>query len=625
MCGIVGIVRRDGNSVSRRGIEVMVDAVAHRGPDGSGMWTRGDAGLGHTRLAIIDPSPDSSQPMTTPDNRFILSFNGALLNFRELRSELMASGRVFQSSGDTEVVLQSLATWGKGAIERFNGMFALALWDTRERSLLLARDRYGIKPLYYQLDSQQLAFASEWKAIARLGGGGVSLDRAALSEYMTFQNILSDRTFARGIRILPAGHYAELRLTGSHTEFALAKYWDFDFREPDGQVDAREYEEELARLFEQAVRRSLVSDQEVGSYLSGGMDSASIASVAAKEIPMLKTFTCGFDLTSASGLELSFDERSRAEALSAHLGTEHYEAVLKAGDMERSLAALAWHLEDPRVGQSYPNLFAAKLASRFVKVVLSGAGGDELFGGYPWRYRVPAAGTSMDEFVRKYFAGWQRLLDPPTLNRLLGLSETSQEGSLPFDAFEQVLGAPETEPTSQADFANLSLYFECKTFLHGLLIVEDKLSMAHGLEARLPFLDNDLVDFAMTCPASLKIRNLGSHVPLDENMAGKKSEIYFQRTSDGKAILRNAMVGHVPSDAILRPKQGFSAPDASWFRGDSIEFVRRQLLGDGALIHEIFDRATVTELVEDHLSGNQNRRLLLWAFLSVEQWLKTQW
>jgi asparagine synthase (glutamine-hydrolysing) len=243
------------------------------------------------------------------------------------------------------------------------------------------------------------AFGSEQKAILARPGFSRRLDKPALLEYFTFQNLFTDHTLLEDIRLLPAGHYAVLDLRHEKPTLRSTCYWDYRFREPEHPASKEEYLEELDRLFRQAVNRQLVTDVELGSYLSGGMDSGSITAIAAQAFPYLKTFTCGFDLSSASGIELAFDERVKAEAMSAKFKTEHYEMVLKAGDMERCLPKLAWHLEEPRVGQSYPNYYAAKLASKFVKVVLSGSGGDELFGGYPWRYYRAASSQKLPVII----------------------------------------------------------------------------------------------------------------------------------------------------------------------------------------------------------------------------------
>lgn len=624
MCGIAGLIHLSGAPVSPAVLQRMTDAIAHRGPDGEGHWIEGNIGLGHRRLAIIDLSPGGHQPMMSPDHRFVLNYNGEIYNYRELRAELEAKGYWFRSHCDSEVLLLALAEWGVAALPRLNGMFAFALHDRKLNKLLLARDRYGIKPLYISRFSDSFAFASEQKAIETIPGFAQRIDRKALLEYFTFQNIFTDRTFSQDIQLLPPGHWAELDLGKSEPQLRRGRYWDFAFREPVKPSSDDEYREELGRLFQQAVTRQLVSDVELGSYLSGGMDSGSITAVAAQSFPYLKTFTCGFDLSSASGMELTFDERAKAEAMSYHFKTEHYEMVLKAGDMERCMGSLARHLEEPRVGQSYPNYYAAKLASRFVKVVLSGAGGDELFGGYPWRYYRAVVNDNFEDYVDKYYVFWQRLINNKDLRRVFAPIWDDVKDVRTRDIFRDVFLNHDNELDSPEAYINHSLYFECKTFLHGLLVVEDKLSMAHSLESRVPFLDNDLVDFAMRCPVHLKLNNLADVIRMDENEPGLKTNKFFERTSDGKQILRDTMSKIIPPGVTQAEKQGFSAPDASWFKGESIDFVRRVLLSDKARIYDLLDRGAVTDLVSQHLNGEQNRRLLIWSLLNLEEVLKQQ-
>jgi asparagine synthase (glutamine-hydrolysing) len=502
-------------------------------------------------------------------------------------------------------------------------MFALAIWDRKSKQLVLARDRYGVKPLYISRQGQRFAFASEQKAILAHPEFRRELDREALLEYFTFQNIFTDRTLMRDVQLFPAGHYMVLDMQASGAQTKLHRYWDYRFREPDQPADKQEYLEELDRLFKQAVNRQLVSDVELGAYLSGGMDSGSITAIAAQQFPYLKTFTCGFDLSSASGIELAFDERTKAEAMSARFKTEHYEMVLKAGDMERCLPNLAWHLEEPRVGQSYPNFYAAKLASKFVKVVLSGAGGDELFGGYPWRYYRAANSQSFEHYVDEYYVYWQRLLNNTQIKKVFAPIWSDVSNVWTRDIFRDVFATHDNELKKPQDYINHSLYFESKTFLHGLFVVEDKLSMAHGLESRVPFMDNDLVDFAMRCPVSLKLNNLAQAVKINENDPLGKKNHYFQKTNDGKQLLRDVMSRYIPEDIARAQKQGFSSPDASWFKGDSIDYVRRSLLGSNARVYDYLDRDSLQALVGEHLSGTQNRRLLIWSLLNLEQLLSS--
>lgn len=621
MCGIAGILNYDGTAVPPPVLQAMTDSIAHRGPDGEGHWIEDGVGFGHRRLAIIDLSPLAHQPMMSHDNRYVLSYNGEIYNFRELRTELQSMGYPFRSQSDSEVLLNAWSEWGVKSLDRFNGMFAFAIWDRTKKTLTLARDRYGIKPLYIAETSRELTFGSEQKAILARPGVSVSIDREALLEYFTFQNLFTNRTLVDGIKLLPAGHFAVVDTREENPRLKFTQYWDYNFTNPTEKIDRREYIEELDRLFAQSVNRQLVTDVELGSFLSGGMDSGSITAVAAQSIPDLKTFTCGFDLSSASGIELAFDERVAAEAMSARFRTEHYEMVLKAGDMERCLPRLAYHLEEPRVGQSYPNFYASQLASKFVKVVMSGAGGDELFGGYPWRYYRAVVCDDFDDYVDQYYGFWQRLADNKELHRMFAPIKDDVKNVWTRDIFRDVLKAQRSVPETAEDYINQSLYFEAKTFLHGLFVVDDKLSMAHGLETRVPFMDNDLVDFAMRCPVELKLNNLAEVVRINENEAGDKKGKYFRKTNDGKQILRDMMGKYIPHSVTKAAKQGFSSPDASWFKGESIDFVRQRLLDKKAPIYDFLDFNATNELVQEHLDGRQNRRLLIWSLLNVNEWI----
>ena len=613
MCGITGFINFDGEPASPVLLRRMTDAIAHRGPDGEGFYTDGNVALGHRRLAIIDLSPAGHQPMATRDGRYVISYNGEIYNFNELRIELEALGCRFHSRTDTEVLLQGYAQWGLKVLDRLNGMFAFALWDKVARELIVARDRFGVKPVYYTRTGNTFMFGSEIKAMLAHPSGRTTLDRKALLEYFTFQNFFTDRTLFEGMHLLPAGHWMRIGADGK-TETRL--YWDYHFSEPKEAASEAEYVEELDRLFRQAVNRQLVSDVDVGAYLSGGMDSGSITAIAARQLPYMKTFTVGFDLHSASGVEMAYDEREKAEHMSYLFKTEHYEMVLKAGDMERALPKMTHHLEEPRVGQSYPNYYAAKLASKFGKVVLSGAGGDELFGGYPWRYYRAVVNDDFEHYIDKYYVFWHRLLPNTAIREVFKPIWNDVKDVWTRDIFRDVFLEHAPQLTRPEDYVNHSLYFEAKTFLNGLLVVEDKLSMAHGLESRVPFLDNDLVDFAMRVPVNLKLGNLQNVVRQNENQMEK----YFQQSQDGKLLLRKAMGRYVSDDVSGRIKQGFSAPDASWFKGDSIDYVRRRLCTSNAEIYNYLDYQATGKLIEEHLSGKSNRRLLIWSLLSFENW-----
>ena len=597
----------------------MTDAIAHRGPDGEGFYTNGFVALGHRRLAIIDLSPLGHQPMTTPDGRYVMTYNGEVYNFQELRLELEAKGHAFRSRTDSEVVLHAYAEWGADCVKRFNGMFAFAIWDKEKLELFLARDRYGIKPLYYTTAGSSLVFGSEVKAIYAHHKVQRSLDQEGLVEYFAFQNFFSDRTLFGGVRMLPAGCTMLAKVGDTSAAPKITRYWDFEFQADPKLSDEREVVEELDRLLKRAISRQLVSDVDVGAYLSGGMDSGTLTAVAATQLPYMRTFTCGFDLHSASGMELAFDERSRAELMSYKFKTEHYEMVLKAGDMERVMPRLAKHIEEPRVGQSYPNFYAAQLASKFVKVCLSGAGGDEIFGGYPWRYYRAMKSATYEEWIDSYYGYWQRLLSAEESQRVFAPIEANVKHVSTRAIFEGVFGARHEPVSTPEDYVQRALYLEAKTFLHGLLVIEDKLSMASSLETRVPFLDNELVDFAMRVPPRMKLAQL-------ENVGSRANEndlTRVNRTRDGKLILREAMKRHIPKEIADGEKQGFSGPDGSWFRGESLAYVRRELVDGRPRIYEYMDRKAVAPLLEEHLSGQVNRRLLVWSLLSFEMWLRT--
>ncbi len=600
----------------------MTDLLSHRGPDGEGCLTldEGHVFFGHRRLAVIDLLEEARQPMQSRDRRFSITYNGEIYNYRELRKELEKTGYYFDTESDTEVLLKAYEAWGVGGIQKLNGIFAFAVWDDYKKELIMARDRYGTKPLYYAEILGQLVFASEYKAILAHPDFHRKLNLCALKEYFTFQNIFSNITFLENIKILEAGSYIKVSYDDKDIPKAMA-YWDYNFYEPEENMSGQEYEEELDRLFVQAVKRQLVGDVPVGAYLSGGIDSGSITAVASRYVPDLKTFTCGFDLHSASGMELLYDEREKAEYMSYKFKTEHYEMVLKAGDMERCMKKLVWHMEDPRVGQSYPNFYAAKLSSNFVKVVLAGSGGDELFAGYPWRYYRAANCHSFDEYVTNYFEYWQRLLKNDEIEQFLSPVYEQIRDYSTEAVFRGIFDKIQKYDLSPQQSVNYSLYLEAKTFLHGLLIVEDKLSMAHGLETRVPFLDNDLVDFAMQVPVGLKLSKLPVMGTLNENEYGSKTEKYFNRNKDGKIILRNVMERYIPGEISKGAKQGFSAPDASWFRGESIDYVNNIISNHNSLIYGYLDKKSVETMFQKHISGQENKRLFIWSVINFEEWL----
>tara|TARA_Y100001968_G_scaffold332789_1_gene392261 strand:+ start:227 stop:2119 length:1893 start_codon:yes stop_codon:yes gene_type:complete len=623
MCGITGIINFDLEPTSATLLKQMTDAIKHRGPDGEGHFIWNNVGLGHRRLAIIDLSQAGNQPMQSQCQRFIITYNGEIYNYKQIRKELKSKGYQFKSNTDTEVVLYSYVEWGDSCVKKFNGMFAFAILDKQNKTLFLARDRYGIKPLYYAFNGKQFLFGSEQKAIQNHNTFQSNIDYEALLEYFTFQNIFTDKTFVKSIKCFPAGNHATISTQNPSSTLSLTQYWDFHFEEPTNPKAEEDYIEELKYLFNKAVKRQLVSDVEIGTYLSGGMDSGAITAIAANDLPYIKTFTCGFDTRTAQGIELGFDEREKSEYMSHLFKTEHYEIVLKAGDMERCLPKLTYHLEEPRVGQCYPNFYIAQLASKFVKVCLSGAGGDELWGGYPWRYYRAVVNNNFEDYIDKYYKFWHRLIPNKEIKNVFSPIWNEVKHVWTRDIFRDVFKSHSDQLTTPEDYVNHSLYFETKTFLHGLLIVEDKMSMAHSLETRVPFLDNDLVDFAMKVPVKYKLGNLRKVVKINENTPGPKTQQYFKKTRDGKLLLRKTMKQYIPKEVTDLEKQGFSAPDQTWFKKDSYDYIQERIYNPNSKLYDILDYKSTTKLVDEHINGEHNRRLFIWGLLNVGEILNS--
>lgn len=528
--------------------------------------------------------------MSTPDGRYVVAFNGEIYNFRELRDELASDGTTFRSRSDTEVLLAAFAKWGVRSVQRLRGMFAFVVWDAMERKLFLLRDRLGIKPLYYVQIGGLFACASEVKALLQLPTIKAELDSDALFEYLTFQNMISEQTLFRGIRLLPAGHVGEY---AENETLTVSRYWDYTPGR-NGFLSEPDVDDHLGVAIRRSVQRHLVADVPVGAYLSGGLDSAGICALASRTTPRLLTFTAGFDMANVTGIEAVFDERPLAELVASEIGSEHYEMVVHHGDMGWALPRLIWHVEEPRMGMSYQNWYIARLASRFVKVTLSGIGGDELLGGYPWRYSPFARDFgSLDETAAECHSRWHRLLPPERLlpavhfERRSGLDQ-DRPRRLVRDTFEPVAGM---DPLEQI------LYFEIKTFLHGLLVLEDKLTMAHSIESRVPLLDDDLVATSERIPARMK----------------------FDATT-GKKLLRKQFAPILPDRVVSAKKQGFSPPDQNWYRDRNMPYIESMLLTDRFHDRKIFSAHAVRTLLDEHRLGQANHRLAIWSLMCLEWW-----
>jgi asparagine synthase (glutamine-hydrolysing) len=621
VCGVAGIFHLNGNPVDNTGIRDMTRSLAHRGPDGEQVFIDNNLALGHRRLAILDISPAGNQPMTSKNGEWVIVFNGCIYNFQELKKELLEKGHQFISTGDTEVIAEGLSEYGPVFFERLDGMFAVGAWNTVTKELWLSRDRFGVKPLYYYLKNGTFLFASEIKAFFTQPSFSISLNYFVLNEYFTFQNQFTYQTLFEGVYMLPQAN--TVRVNTDTTEIVHHSWWDYDFSQPDEKITFEEACSETERLFSKAVKRQMVSDVPVGSYLSGGMDSGSIAVIASRHIKRLYTFTCGFDMSEVTGVEANYDERRDAELTANFIKSEHYEQVMNAGDLAWSLPRLVWHLEDLRVGMSYPNFYISRLASKFVKVCLQGTGGDELFGGYPWRYYRIFKSLSQRDFFDQYYNFWQRMV-PEGGKKHLFTDKVIDTITLdePRQIFERVfLFNNKLRYDSPEHHINNSLYFEIKTFLPALLLVGDKLSMAHGLEERFPFLDNDLANFSQKIPVKYKLGKLEMMKRIDENEFRDKKTLYTEY-DDGKNVLRKAMDSFLPRQIINRKKQGFSAPDESWYRGENAAYMKELLLNKKTVSSEFIRPAYVEHIIDEHINKKINHRLLLWSLMNFEWWCR---
>lgn len=621
MCGISGIFNLNKQPVSQHILKNMSDALVHRGPDGEGLFIDDYIGLGHRRLSILDTSNKAAQPMQSKDGNWVIVFNGCIYNYLELKLDLQSKGHIFHSTGDTEVICEGLAEYGIDFIKKLNGMFAIAAWNKSTKELWLNRDRFGVKPLYIFIHEDVVLFASEIKAFLKHPLFKVEVNLSALNEYFTFQNVFSFDTLFKNVEMLPPANTVKINLETKKITHNC--WWDYNFTQPDNSMTLEFAKTETERLLSKAVAKQMVADVPVGSYLSGGMDSGSLSVLASKHVERMYTFTAGFEMSEVHGVESGYDERIDAELTANYIKSEHYEQVINAGDIKWSLPRVIWHLEDLRVGMSYPNYYISRLASKFVKVCLQGTGGDELYGGYPWRYYRVFQSLDQKDFFTNYYGFWQRLVNDEDKKQLFQPDIYERiDIEAPKKIFEKVFTFnDQLKYATPEEHIQNSLYFEIKTFLPGLLLVGDKLAMANGLEERFPFLDNELVDFAQKIPLKYKLANLENMKKIDENTIGNKRNLY-QEYDDGKNVLRMAMSDILPEKIINRKKQGFSAPDESWYRGENAGYVKELLLGKNIACHEFISPAYIEKIIYEHCELRINHRLLIWSFMSFEWWCR---
>ncbi len=630
MCGICGILMRDPGLVPDRGlIERMRDSIAHRGPDGAGLHLGPGVGLGHRRLSIVDVAL-GQQPMYSADRRFVIVYNGEVYNHPALKTELETAGVRYRTRSDTETVLHLYERLGERAVERLRGMFALAIWDSVERRLFLARDRYGVKPLYYvHRPDGTLIFGSEIKALLPALGGRAVLNREALPDFLANHAPSGEATLFAGIMRLAPGH----TLTWQDGRISLHRYWDVPIADPSeapppGSRAEQALVAEYRERFTEAVRLRLMSDVPLGMFLSGGLDSAAITAAMATLVEEpIRTFSVGFAEREANELEY-------ARLVASAYRTEHREIIVTPADFFAELPRLVWHEDEPIAHPSSIALyFVSRLASAHVKVVLTGEGSDETLAGYN-RYRVTEynarLGAQYQRFVPRFARrGLRRTLEvcrrprafasarraPSSCVARISTSSTSTTSPC-SDARRSVqLLSPEVraelapvDPYAayHAAFARVPgrpllsqlLYADVKTYLHELLMKQDQMSMAASIESRVPFLDHPLTEWVAVLPETMKLRGTTT-----------------------KWILRRSMQGRLPAPILARRKMGFPVPIGSWLRSRWQPLLGEYVTGARARARGLFDAGAVDRLVSEHLRGvNHSERL--WALLTFEIWAR---
>ncbi len=618
MCGICGLAALDGGPVDTAPLAQMSAALAHRGPDDAAEVTDGPVALAARRLAIIDLE-GGRQPMASEDGRVHAALNGEILNHAALRDDLRRRGHAFATRCDTEVLVHLYEERGERMLEELRGMFALALWDARERRLLLARDRFGIKPLYWRAAGGVLSFASELKALRGLPGFGREIDPDAVEAFFTFNSIPSPMTIFRDVRKLEPGTLLSWR-PGCEPEIrrwcrpAPVHARDVRTQSEDELAD------ELALRLRDSVRAHLVSDVPVGVWLSGGVDSGLLAALAAQESgERLRTFSIGFE-------ERSFDELERARLVAGRLGSDHHEEILGPADAE-ALPLIAAAFDEPYAdSSSLPTWAVSRLTSRHVKVALSGEGGDELFGGYhtyaadllaprlagvarlarPLVERLPSSSrrVSLDYRARRFVRaaqlpplerhhGWKEILTPALRAQLLAPLHDGRAPRDPVDLlrarYAQTAGA---EPLARLQDVDLAPYLS-----DDLLTKTDRMSMAHSLEVRVPFLDPVVAELALALPTSAKVRGMAK-----------------------KRLLRSVAGTLLPREIARGAKRGFSIPMAAWLRGDLLPMARDLLAPDALRRGGVLDPAPVTRLLEEHVARRDDHSRALWGLLCFALW-----
>jgi asparagine synthase (glutamine-hydrolysing) len=628
MCGIAGVVRFAADTqVDSAVLRRMCAAMVHRGPDDEGIYSEGKVGLAVRRLSIIDLAT-GHQPISNEDGTLWIVFNGEIYNHLTLREQLIARGHRYRSNSDTETIVHLYEEYGPNCVDHLRGMFAFAIWDIRQRCLFVARDRLGIKPLYYRLSPECFLFGSEIKVILAHPEVNPEFNRKILAEYLAFGYLSGPETFFSGIHKLMPGHTVELEESG---EIRIRRYWDLAVSESETHNAESYYVQKYRDLLEQAVSSHLMSDVPLGVFLSGGLDSSSVAALTTKiRRAPVETFAVGY-------AEQSYSELPHARRVAKHLNSIHHEVLVSSEEFFDALPKLIWHEDEPIVWPSSVALyFVARLARERVTVVLTGEGSDETLAGYT-RYAFTLKNAAFDRMYRRltpeairrgirHFISGSRLIRAP-IGRKLAHTFLARDGdcwaSFYFDnffsAFSQTdqaelltdeLAGDLSESSayrnvmeywnhSSGDLLHRLLYTDIKTYLIELLMKQDNMSMAASVESRVPFLDHALVEFAMRIPRKHQLRGLA-----------------------GKRILKKAIVDLLPQSIINQPKLGFPTPWQGWLAGPRLDAIQNLLLEPRSIDRRLFKRAAVERLFQEHRARLRDHSDRIWRLLNLELWFR---
>lgn len=606
MCGIVGIYSQK-KGIDKEQVRAATGILEHRGPDDFDYYFDDNVALGHRRLSIIDLSKNARQPMSNETGDIWIVYNGEIYNFMELRKELEKLGHEFKSKSDTEVIIHAYEQWQESCLQRFNGMFAFAIWDSKNKKLFLARDKSGVKPLYYCLNKGRFIFASEIKAILEFDVER-KINDAVLYDYFNYLILIGDETLFQGIKTLPPAHYFVLE----GNKITARKYWDFNY-ETEQKTEA-EWSKMLEKEISESIKKRLISDVPVGAFISGGVDSSAIIAYMKKFTDDVKTFCVG------SGDEL---ELGNARVIAEKFKTEHHEVMINAYDFADNLKKMIWHYDMPvSFASSIPLYFVSRLSKGKATVVLTGEGADELFAGYN-RYNLMLQSFNLNKITKilpksirgssfglirnfysdsRYVKNIDMMLNgfnfdyATGINAIIGKERDSLLKNIPKEKLwqEKVIKIYNEKAT---DVLNKILYLDFRTYLVELLMKQDKMSMAASIESRVPFLDYHIIEMAAKIPANLKLN-------------GKI----------GKYIFKKSLENVLPQETIYQKKVGFTVPINRWFKDELNGFLQDSILNDSELLSRFFDMPKVKNMIE--AQKKKDYSLQLWAILNFKLWLE---